>query len=232
MNGPNRISDVNRLYELLGRLACKRPPRLLSKCSGYDKWPLRGVYFFYECGEYRSGSGTSRLRVVRVGTHALRTGSKTTLWNRLSHHKGRAKSGGGNHRGSIFRLLVGTALLAKNQRQCIDWDINGPPSRGTLIDKSQVEQWVTETLGNMWVLCLPIEDQAGPSSLRGLVERNAIALLSNYHKQPIDMSSKSWLGRLCTRPKVQESGLWNQRHVDETYNSAFLDTLEDLIINL
>jgi hypothetical protein len=49
--------------------------------------------------------------IVRVGTHALETGSQTTLWKRLSQHRGQARSGSGNHRGSIFRLIVGTALI-------------------------------------------------------------------------------------------------------------------------
>ena len=84
--------------------------RWLSSCTGRMAWPERGVYFFFESGEERSDSGTG-LRVVRVGTHALTSGSSTTLWNRLSQHRGSGRSGGGNHRGSIFRLIVGAALM-------------------------------------------------------------------------------------------------------------------------
>jgi len=40
----------------------------------------------------------------------------TTLWARLSQHRGSAKSGGGNHRCSIFRLLVGRALECATRR--------------------------------------------------------------------------------------------------------------------
>ena len=230
MNGSNRISDINRLYELLGELARTHPRRFLSECSGHDAWPLRGVYFFYENDECRSDSGDDR--IVRVGTHALKTGSKTTLWNRLSQHKGQVKSGGGNHRGSIFRKLVGHALLVQNQQPCDSWGKGSSASRDTRASELLIEQLVTGTLGRMQVLYLPIEDEARPSSLRGLIERNAIALLSNYHKQPIDAPSKGWLGYLCTREKVRESGLWNQRHVDETHDPAFLDTLEEMILNL
>ena len=230
MNGSNRISDINRLYELLGELARTHPRRFLSECSGYDTWPLRGVYFFYENGERRSGSGNGD-RIVHVGTHALKTGSKATLWNRLSQHKGQAKSGGGNHRGSIFRLLVGTALLVRNQRPCDSWGEGSSASRDTRASEFLIEQSVTGALGRMQVLCLPIEDEAGPSSSRGLIKRNAIALLSNYHKQPIDPPSEDWLGRHCKQEKVRESGLWNQNHVDETYAPAFFDTLEKLILD-
>ena len=83
----------------------------LRACHGRMPWPRRGVYFFFEEGEVRSDSGSGP-RVVRVGTHALTDRSKTTLWNRLAQHRGVARSGGGNHRGSVFRLLVGQALLA------------------------------------------------------------------------------------------------------------------------
>ena len=87
--------------------------RTLGACSGRLGLPRRGVYFFMEDGEVRSDSGTGP-RIVRVGTHALTEGSGTKLWSRLSQHRGPTKSGGGNHRGSIFRLIVGTSVMARN----------------------------------------------------------------------------------------------------------------------
>ena len=70
-----------------------------------------------------------------------------------------------------------------------------------------------------------------PDSLRGVIERNSIALLSNLNRPAIDEASSVWLGRVCDRGKarVMNSGLWNQNHVDEDYDPAFLDTLEQLI---
>jgi len=88
--------------------------RLLSSCTGSMNWPERGVYFFFEAGETRDFKDD--LRVVRVGTHAVSKGSKTTLWDRLRTHRGSLSgryAGGGNHRGSIFRLHVGSAILNK-----------------------------------------------------------------------------------------------------------------------
>ena len=76
-------------------------------------WPRRGVYFFFENGEPRSGTGAGP-RVVRVGAHGLKNGARSTLWGRLSQHRGSSRSGLGNHRGSIFRLLVGVALANRN----------------------------------------------------------------------------------------------------------------------
>ena len=78
-------------------------------------------------------------------------------------------------------------------------------------------------------LWLAVGDEPGPSSLRGYVERNAIALLSNYRKRPLDSPSDSWLGHHCNREKVRAAGLWNSKHVDERYDPAFLDTMASLV---
>ena len=78
-------------------------------------WPRRGVYFFFEPGEHREDRSTAR--VVRVGTHGLRA-SSSTPWGRLSQHRGNGGgrfAGGGNHRGSVFRLHIGEALLASGE---------------------------------------------------------------------------------------------------------------------
>ena len=91
----DRQNDLIRLYNALDLLEKKTSIRRLATCNGRMDWPLRGVYFFMENGEERSNSGDG-LRIVRVGTHALKSGSKTTLWKRLSQHKGTEKTGGGN----------------------------------------------------------------------------------------------------------------------------------------
>jgi hypothetical protein len=80
----NRQGDILRFYGLLDRLATRLGgPLRLSGCHGRMNWPQRGVYFFYEEGETRSATGAGD-RIVRVGTHALKEGSATLLWNRLS----------------------------------------------------------------------------------------------------------------------------------------------------
>ena len=117
-----RLDDLKRFYQAIGALnAAVNGPRTLSECSARLSWPPRGVYFFMEEGETRSHTGKGP-RIVRVGTHALKTGAKSTLWKRLSQHKGQARSGGGNHRGSIFRLIVGTALIKKHGYEFPTWD--------------------------------------------------------------------------------------------------------------
>jgi hypothetical protein len=68
----------------------------------------------------------------------------------------------------------------------------------------------------------PIDDPPSRTSLRGYIERNSIALLSNLGKPQLDPPSPGWLGRSCDRGKgrVKASGLWNQNHVDESYDPA------------
>jgi hypothetical protein len=205
-------------------------------------WPARGIYFFFEDGEERDESGIG-LRVVRVGTHALKLGSRTSLWNRLSQHRGTEKIGGGNHRGSIFRLIVGAAVKRRDILvEPGSWGVGSDLSTaarksGTdrdAIRRAEVELEITvsDHIRAMPFLWLPIDDPAGPDSLRGLIERNSIALLSNSGHDALDPSSEAWLGRHSDRERIRRSGLWNSNHVDEIHDPKFLPQLESLIESL
>lgn len=79
-------------------------------------------------------------------------------------------------------------------------------------------------------LWLAVDDAPGPDSLRAYIERNSVALLSNFGKAPLDRASEGWRGHACVRGKarVRDSGLWNQNHVDEPYDPAFLKVLDRL----
>ncbi len=224
-----RLADLRRFYALLDELARRTGgARRLAECSGRMEWPQRGVYFFMELGEVRRESGEG-LRVVRVGTHALMDQSRTTLWKRLSQHKGQQTSGGGNHRGSIFRLLIGAALLAADPALCATWGQGSNAARTIRDAEHDLECRVSKVVGLMPFLFLNIGDDAGPQSLRGVIERNAIALLTNSGKTPLDAASKDWLGHRCPRDRVRASHLWNQNHTDEAYDPSFLRTLETLV---
>ena len=223
----DRLEDLVRLYNELARLRKKLGDvRRLSHCNGRMIWPQRGVYFFMEDGECRTDTGRGQ-KIVRVGTHALRDGAQTTLWRRLSQHKGQELSGGGNHRGSIFRSLVGRAL--NKEDHYTTWGKGNTAKSDIRKREEPLEREVSRVIRDMPFLWLAINDDPGPGSLRGYVERNVIALLSNYEKTPIDSSSPKWLGHYCNRDKVMGSGLWNQRHVNEDYDPAFLDTLAILV---
>ncbi len=236
----DRLADTRRFYDLLDRLeGCIGGRRVLADCIGGMNWPNRGVYFFCEAGEARSISGAG-LRVVRVGTHGLKAGSRSTLWKRLAQHRGTARDSGGNHRGSIFRLLVGIALA---QQHGIDlppsWsvcaDVGAAARRlgldraGVKLAEAELEARVSHHIRAMPFLWLNVGDEPGPRSERGTIERHAIALLSGYREPALDPPSTGWLGRSSDRSRVRRSGLWNNNHVDEDYAPSFLDTMEKRI---
>jgi hypothetical protein len=222
-----RRKDVKTFYKILQILENNvGGRRKLSDCDGKMEWPKRGVYFFFENDELRENG---KMRVVRVGTHALKMGSKSTLWKRLRQHKGTEKGrhpGGGNHRGSIFRLHVGAALISKNKLNVPTW-LEGKNSIQNIRDiEYRFEKHVTNHIGSMPFLWVKVDDKPGPNSLRGYIERNAIGLLSNYNKnQQIDTPSDSWIGQYAYRDRIKKSGLWNVNHVDEGYNPDFLNVL-------
>jgi hypothetical protein len=224
-----RKEHLIRFYSLLSELERKiGGARELAGCSGRGDWPRRGVYFFYEPSESRTDTGDGP-RVVRVGTHALKAGSSTKLWTRLSQHKGPLSTGGGNHRGSIFRLIVGAALIGRSNLDFPTWGEGNTALREVRNREVALERQVSAIIGKTSFLWLEIGDEAGPGSLRGYIERNSIALLSNYNKSPLDKASQNWLGHYSDRERVRESGLWNQNHVQEIYAPDFLDTLDKLI---
>src|SRR5688572_24943155 len=130
------------------------------------------------------------MRIVRAGTHALTASSRTTLWKRLSQHKGQQKSGGGNHRGSIFRLLVGSALLKTGFASCTTWGVGNMASREVRLLEEPLEQEVSRIVRAMPFIWVAVDDAPGPASLRGYVERNSIALLSNFAREPLDKASE------------------------------------------
>jgi hypothetical protein len=88
---------------------------------------------------------------------------------------------------------------------------------------------VSIIIGAMPFVWIDVNDDPGVESLRGYIERNAIALLSNYGKQPIDTASAGWLGYHCDRERVRKSGLWNSNHVEETYDPQFLTVFGELV---
>jgi hypothetical protein len=223
----DRASDLRRLYRVLSAIEGQLGgTSKLSSCDGRMSWPKRGVYFLFEPGESRSDSGSGP-RVVRVGTHALSATSSTTLWNRLSQHRGTA-NGGGNHRGSVFRLLIGDALLHRSPEYSNEtWGKGSSAPASVRAAESAIETLVSRYIGALPFIWLEVDDPPGPGSLRGFIERNAIALLSNYHRPPLDPPSAQWLGRFCSRERVSRSGLWNNNHVDEDHDPKFLDVMAE-----
>lgn len=227
----DRLSHVEEFYTLLGELEeVVGGRRLLKDCDGRMGWPERGVYFFFESGEYRWG-GPGSLRVVRVGTHAVSRGAESTLWGRLRSHRGTRK-GGGNHRGSIFRLHVGAALIARSQGaiEVPTWGQGMTAPRDVRGQEDAHEHRVSQYIGQMPFLWVAVDDEPGPESDRSLIEKHAIALLAGADgASPIDPPGDQWLGRFSPNEKIRGSGLWNLDYVGEPgklyhYDPAFLET--------
>ena len=230
----SRVKDTLTFYTLLQELERGiGGKRTLADCDGRMDWPKRGVYFFFEPGENRSGSGNGP-RVVRVGTHAIKGKADTTLWSRLRQHKGTLRPPGGNHRGSIFRLLIGEALIRRDglTSGAGTWGQGSNAPRDVREDERLSEIEVSRHIGAMPFLFLPVLDAPGPDSQRAYVERNSIALLSGYSSASIDPPNPQWLGFNSSRERVHRSGLWNNNHVDEDYSPEFLDVLGTLVASI
>ena len=169
-----RLGDLQRFHEILASLVRKvRGGRTIAGCSGGMNWPDRGIYRFRERHEERSSTGNGP-RIVRVGTHALKVGSRTTLWKRLSQHRGTIHPRGFNHRGSIFRSLVGKSLIERDGLLCPSWGKGSSAPRSIREAEVLLEREVSAVLGAMPFLWLAIKGEPGPDSLRGYFERNGI----------------------------------------------------------
>jgi len=216
-----RAGDLDRFYALLAEL--QEGPMgfpALGALAENPTLPARGVYFFFEAGESRLTS-PSVARVFRVGTHAVSSGSSSTLWGRLRTHLG-TRAGGGNHRSSIMRLHIGNALLAR------DHDRFSAPTWGSeqisIEAERSLEQAVSEHIASMRVLCIAVPDAASATSDRSYIERHSIALLSG-NRGPLDVAHSAWLGSHSPHPAIRRSSLWNVNYVDDSYDSSFLDVL-------
>ena len=228
-----RKRDIERLYRLLEELEeIVGGKQKLKDCTGYMDWPDRGVYVFFAPDEYR-GSG-DQLRVTRIGTHAVSEGSSTSLWDRLRTHRGAKRGtyeGGGNHRGSVFRKRVGEAFVERESLndEYPHWGEGSSAKRERRLDELEMERRVSDYLRDLPFLWLNVNDEPSADSQRAYIERNMIALLSNYQRDTVDARSDGWLGKHSRSEKIRKSGLWNVNHVDEEYDEGFLDRLESAI---
>ena len=228
----SRHADINRFYGVLKQIQrIEGGFRYLRDCAGSSGWPARGLYFFFEEGEYREDGHS--LRVVRVGTHALTDTSRTNLWGRLRSHKGQS-DGRGNHRGSIFRKRIGQAILNQavrggEQTICPTWGRGQTAERTVREAEAFLEHEVSRRIGSMPFLWLSVDDAPGKASSRGTLERNCIGLLSNFEREGIDTPSPAWLGQSSEQDTIRKSGLWNTDHVKESYAPEFLDSLETFV---
>jgi hypothetical protein len=88
-----------------------------------------------------------------------------------------------------------------------------------------VNHRVSRYIRDLPFLWVGVPDEPGPSSNRGMVETNSIALLSTEGLL-VDPPGKDWLGHDAPSGTISHSGLWNVDHVGERYDPAFLGRLE------
>lgn len=223
----DRIEDLDKFYALIRKLnEGLKGGMKLKDATGNNGWPEKGVYFFFEDGEFRK-TEPFESRVVRVGTHAVSEGSSSNLWNRLRTHRGGVDLGG-NHRGSIFRLHVGKSLIAKEKLDYPTWGVGQNATREIKDKEKPLEAKVSEVIGNMNILWLQISDRASADSDRSFIEKNSIALLSSFIRK-IDNASKVWLGNYNPHKSISESSMWNVNYVEDDYDPRFLEIFERFV---
>ena len=129
------------------------------------------------------------------GSRVVRIGSSDNLQRRLGYHFGRGASS--------FRDNLGKALVCRD---------------GLGADA----KWrVDEVIRSMSFVWLETDDVR----LQDRIEKEAIALLSNYLKPPLDPPSADWLGHYGHRAQITGSGLWNIHYVDRDYRQSTIARL-------
>ena len=223
------VESIEELYDLLSVAEANiGGKRRLGDANWSSGCPRQGVYFFFERGEART---SGRSRVVRVGTHGVSAGSKTTLGGRLGQHRGADAGrwpGGGNHRGSVFRKHLGFAMLGASAEEFGDaaptWGHGGSASAAFRDREWRLEREVSLTIREMPVIWVAVPGEASREADRKVIERGAIALLAKATRLG-DPPSAEWLGNSSPYPAVRRSGLWNVHHVGEEPDSSFLRVL-------
>jgi hypothetical protein len=200
---------------------------MASSWRGQNR-PQRGVYFAFESDEYRSNDRDRR--VTRVGTHAVRVGSQTSLWDRLRAHRG-VLSGGGNHRSSVFRSHIGTALINRDMlvNRYPDWGKGRSATAEVRKCERSLEMLVSKEIANMYVVTLSVNDAPSAHSDRAYIEKNAIGLLSTVGRVS-DPPNARWLGLHATSESIRCSGMWNVQNVGDSYDDRFLSVMHEYVL--
>ncbi len=226
-----RKEDLDYLHELLGELEkAIGGKRTLKDPDSCNNLPRFGIYIFFSAKEKRELGRENR--IVRIGTHAVNSQSKRTLRDRLREHQGnitkRGRRDGGSHRGSVFRKLVGFALINRDNLKGIypEWGSSKTSHSNIRAEEHELERTVSYYIRNLPFTWLEVDDPPGPNNDRAFIETNSIALVSNYKKTPIDPHLDTWLGNFCTKEEIQQSGLWNKKDVNKVYDKSFLELFE------
>jgi hypothetical protein len=229
-------SPFEQILEVLGDLRDQiAGPYYLADVDGRLDWPDRGVYFFFSPATDLRSAPAHKWRLSRIGTVGVSQGSSNTLWNRLRQHRGNVRgkyAGGGNHRGSIFRLHVGRALIEKHgwHDQYPHWGEQNPDAETTAVREAEhdLEQRVSEYIRDLPFLFVDVDGEPGPECDRAEIEANTIAMVS-HHRCSAGPSDLDWLGFHSPKEAVFQSGLWNVRHVADECDPTVVDLLSEYV---
>jgi hypothetical protein len=216
-----------RSYQLFAQLAARTGFHKLRDILA-EELPKQGVYFFFDESE-PTIFPTSMPRLVRIGTHGVSAGSVATLRNRLRTHLG-TRAGAGNHRASVFRLHVGRAIIERDRLHNAfpNWGKGQSAPKPITEIEAPLEARVSEYIGDLRVLFVPVIDTAGIGSMRATIERQFIAMFTENFCA-IEKSSPTWLGRFSDKSTIRDSGLWNVRDVGGEYDLKFIPLLDGLV---
>ena len=210
-----RVEHLRLLYKVIEHLRYRRQTFPLNELSA-QVLPNKGLYIFIDPGDLNRWQKPGR--IVRIGTHAVSAGSRSVLRTRLRNHLGN-RDGSGNHRGSIFRLHVGTSLLTRNtyEMKADHWGKSDGVTRNTRDSEDWLEKEVSHYLGELEVVVIEIDDEASKESLRAKAERQLIALLTENWLR-LEKPGESWLGYSSDRETIVRSGIWNVMEVAKSYS--------------
>ena len=221
-----RIKDLDRLY---GWIDAERRAGRVFRFADLSKRdvPMRGVYIFLDPAEPNFRREASR--VVRIGTHAVSAGSQASLRGRLRSHLGPTNEIG-NHRGSIFRLHVGRAMMEAGPGHAFLASWGQGQDAGAEIKALELahEIAVSRYLRQLEVVLLAIGDEPSKDSMRARVEMQLIALFSDTMR-PIDQPTGEWLGLKSPVAPIRQTGLWNVRGVGEKYEPSGVGSVAALL---
>lgn len=197
----------------------------IANCSGKTELPNRGIYFILD----HQKSAKTMPRIVRVGTHAVSHGAKTSLWNRLSTHRG-TLDGRGSHRSSIFRSHVGRAIMKKNPKTSwpTTWSVGQQAPAEIREQEVLLEREVSRHIGALGVLWLNVPDEPHANSDRAYIERGVIGLLSRFGLLTPNTHG-NWLGSYSHDWRIAASGIWNLDHIFSFPDPHLLDVLEKYV---
>lgn len=158
--------------------------------------PADGIYLLFEAGELAHEGD----RIVRVGTHT----AQHKLPSRLRKH-----FANNNKNSSIFRKNIGRALLNRADDPPIPlsmWNKKPTPAEWKP-SASLLEQRISEITGSRFTI---VTISVPQKNARLELEASLIATISQCEECS---PSANWLGLASPKPKIKNSGLWQEQHL-------------------